>query len=326
MSFVMVHSMYSKNFVRAEIPEYSGWLQYDDLNGYDRTMVEFQSGDNLLTGYIYGEENTKGLVVIAHGLGGGAESYMAETVYFVDEGWKVFAYDCTGSYRSEGDSTVGLPQSALDLDAALGYVEEQNWNLPLMLYGHSWGGYAVGAVLNYNHNITAAASVSGYATPMELLDEQSGEIIGWLSKVLYPFEMVYQKVRFDDAADLSAVEGINKSGIPVMIIHGTEDQEIKYDGAAIIAHKDDITNPQVVYKICDTEGHDGHNNLFMSDESQAYVDEINAEYLELNEKYQGEIPDEEKDKFYADVDKFHTSSLDMEFMDEVNTFFMNSLK
>jgi len=325
MSFVMIHNLYASNFARVGMPEYTGWLRYDDLTGYDRKMVEFKSGENMLTGYIYGEENTKGLVVIAHGLGGGAESYTAETVYFVDAGWKVFAYDCTGSYRSEGDSTMGLPQSALDLDAALCYVEEQDWGLPVMLYGHSWGGYAVGAVLNYDHDITAAVSISGYATPMALLDEQSSDIMGWLAKVLYPFESIYQKVRFGDAADLSAIDGINKSGIPVMIVHGTEDEAIKYDGAAIIAHKDEITNPQAVYKVCDTKDHNNHNNLFMSDASVEYVTEVNAEYETLYEKYEGEIPDDEKEKFYAGVDKFLTSGLDMDFMNDVNTFFENGL-
>ena len=41
----------------------------------------------------------------------------------VDHGWRVLAYDATGSCESEGEGTVGLVQSALDLDAALTYVE-----------------------------------------------------------------------------------------------------------------------------------------------------------------------------------------------------------
>ncbi len=36
----------------------------------------------------------------------------------------VFAYDNTGSGASTGDSCIGLVQSALDLDNALTYVEQ----------------------------------------------------------------------------------------------------------------------------------------------------------------------------------------------------------
>lgn len=326
VSFLMIKSMYDSNFKRAEMPDHTGWLRYDDLSGYDRTMVEFESGENTLTGYIYGEDNDKGMVVIAHGLGGGAESYMAETVYFVDQGWRVFSYDCTGSYRSEGEGTKGLPQSALDLDAALTYIEDQDYGLPVMLFGHSWGGYAVTAVLNYDHDISAVVSVSGYATPMELLDQQAGEMVGWLSKLAYPFEWLYQKALFGESADLSAVEGINKSEIPVMVIHGTEDEMIKYDGAAIIAHKDVITNPEVIYKPAKEEGHQGHNDIFRSEAAAEYIKEVNKEYDKLFEQYDGEVPDEEKEKFYSEVDKFKTSELDEKMMKEVNTFFEDSLK
>lgn len=40
--------------------------------------------------------NQKGLIVISHGMGGGAEGYMAETLYFVNHGYQVFGYDNTG--------------------------------------------------------------------------------------------------------------------------------------------------------------------------------------------------------------------------------------
>ncbi len=326
VSMVITKSIYDDNFGRAEKPNYSAFLCYKDISGYPRTEVSFLSGKNKLAGYIYGEENSNGLVVIAHGLGGGAESYTPETMFFVDQGWRVFSYDCTGSYNSEGKSTRGLPQSALDLDAALSYIESQNWGLPVMLYGHSWGGYAVTAVQNYDHDIYAAVSISGYAEPMELLNEQAHIMMGAFSVVTYPLEWFYQKMLFGKAASLSAVKGINQSGIPVMIIHGTEDEMIQYDGASIIAHKEEITNPNVVYKICDEAGYNGHNNLFMSKAQAAYKEVVNKEYREIYDQYNGEIPDEVKEEFYSKVDKFQASELDIGFMDEVNEFFQKALE
>ncbi len=62
----------------------------------------------------------------------------------------MFSFDCTGSHESRGKGTTGLPQLALDLNAALSYMESDSAldGVPIMLYGHSWGGYAVAAVLN----------------------------------------------------------------------------------------------------------------------------------------------------------------------------------
>lgn len=69
----------------------------------------------------------------------------------------------------------------IDLDAALTYIKSNNRliNLPIMLYGHSWGGYAVTAILNGNHDISAVASISGFNSPSEFLLEQADNMMGF---------------------------------------------------------------------------------------------------------------------------------------------------
>lgn len=327
-SIIAVKVIYDGNFRRSERPQFSAYLRYDDAAGYDREVVQFKSGQHSLTGYLYGKGNEKGLVVIAHGLGGGAESYLAETLYFVDQGWTVFAYDCTGSYASEGKGTVGLAQSLLDLDAALTYIEGNDDlnHLPVMLYGHSWGGYAVASILNYDHPIAAVASVAGFNSPMEILFEQAKSIMGWFAYVEYPFMWAYQTMLFGKTAWISATDGINKTHTPVMVIHGDKDDTISYTGASIIAHRSEITNPRVVYKTCSTEGQNGHSNLFRSEAALRYRAERNPEYRELYDSYGGKIPDEVKAAYYEGIDRFKASELDSDFMNEINQFFEAALK
>lgn len=329
VSVIIVKNVYDGFFPRSEKPDYNMYLNYEDKTGYNRNTVNFKSGDNLLTGYIYGSENDKGLIVIAHGLGGGAESYIEETTFFIDNGWRVFSYDCTGSYMSEGDGTTGLAQSVLDLNAALTYIESDNSlnSLPVLLYGHSWGGFAVTAVLNYDHNITAAVSIAGFNSPTEMLVEWTMDMLGFFTYFEYPFLWGYQTFLFGDAAGLTGTDGINKADIPVMIVHGKNDTVIKYDGAAIISHKDDITNPYAVFKTYDEEYHDGHNNIFMSDEAVIYNKDImNERYNDLPAMYSnGEIPEEALTEFYSKIDREKMSRLNEEFMCDVNTFFNDSL-
>ncbi len=326
-SMVIVKTMYDKQFQRADKPKFSGYLRYGDVDGYDRRVVRFRSGDNTLAGYVYGEHNDKGLVVIAHGLGGGAESYLAETLYFVDNGWRVFSFDCTGSHESEGKGTIGLPQSVLDLNSALGYIKSDSTlnDLPIMLYGHSWGGYAVAAVLNYDHDIAAAASIAGFNAPMEILFEQAKEMMGAVAYVEYPFLWAYQAMLFGRAARLTAVDGINSADTVVMIIHGDKDTAISYGGASIIAHKSEITNPNVVCKTCADENHNGHRDLFRSEAAVEYINRKNQAYQELCDLYNGSIPDDIVADYYANVDRTLASELDIGFMDEINRFFEHRL-
>ncbi len=321
-SFVFTKSFYDGNFRRVEQPKITGLLRYGDLSGYDRTVVHFPSGQNQLTGYIYGEENNQGLVVISHGLGYGSDDYLAETVYFVDKGWRVLAFDNTGVYASAGQSEKGLPQSALDLDAALKFVESDAdlSKLPLMLFGHSWGGYAVAAVLNFDHPVRAVASVAGFNSPNELVMEQLKSETGILGYLEYPFAANYQRRLFGKNAGLSAVNGINGSNTPVLIIHGIADEAIAYNGASIISHRDEITNPNVVYKTCDVAGQDGHKTLLKSAAAINYAKKINAEYKAIFDQYDGKIPDSVNAEFYGKVDKFLASQLDPNLMDADQRF------
>ena len=47
----------------------------------------------------------------------------------------------------------------------------------------------------------------------------------------------------------------------------------------------------------------------------------NMEYKEIYNRYDGEIPDDIKAEYYESVDRFRTSELDLDFMDEINFFF-----
>ncbi len=278
VSTVAVGSVFHRSFPRVNEPVHTGRLRYTDVHGYDRSIVHFTSGRNKLTGYLYGDGSRKGLVVISHGLGYGASDYLAETLYFVDKGWRVLTYDNTGTYASEGKNTVGPAQSAVDLDAALRFVRSSSdlRNLPIMLNGQSWGAYAAAAALTDNDDVVAVASISGFNSPMGLFDEQMKRMLGPFAVLEYPIGWMYQTVVSGRSAWRSAVQGINNSSAGVMIIHGSADQDISYTGASIIAHRDEITNPDVAYVTRSEPNHNGHKNLYLSDAATEYAAGINA--------------------------------------------------
>jgi len=329
VSVIFIKRSFDDIFQRTSLREYSAYLRYEDVEGqYSRELLTFPSGENRLQGYLYGAGNGKGLVVISHGLGGGAVSYLAETLYFVDHGYQVFSYDNTGCHASEGKNCAGLPQSVLDLDAALTYLEGQARfaGLPVLLYGHSWGGYAVTAIFNFPHDIAASVSVAGFNRPMTMILEWGESMMGPLVYVEYPFISLYQRLLFGSGLDLTAVDGINSTDTPVLLIHGSGDTTVRFTGAGTIASRGEITNPNVQYKICDTPPQDDHSHLFVSLDALAYGEEINEAYGALYDRYGGEIPEDVDWAFYAGIDKARMSALDEGFMADVLRFYEAALK
>jgi pimeloyl-ACP methyl ester carboxylesterase len=312
---------------RVESPLYSPWVRFDDVDGYERRVTNFYSGENKLQAYIYGEENDIGLIVMSHGIDWSAENYFAETMYFVDMGWRVFVFNNTGRHSSEGRGTMSIQQSVLDLDAALTYIEDQNWGLPIMLYGHSQGGYAVAAVLNKEHNINAVVSLAGFSTPVRVMHEVARDHIGLgiIATLGYPHTWIYNQLRFGRSANISAIDGINSGTVPVMIIHGTEDHLISYNGASIIAQRNKITNPNAVFVSRDISPNNGHSNLLRSPETALYIVEMNAAIDAMLDEYNGNTPDDILLRIFNDF-KDRINVLDTERINEINDFFMEYLR
>ena len=329
ISMVIVMFIYNGQFPRYNRHDMTvtAGLRYEDLEAqYPRSLVSFESGNNRLQGYVYGLNQEQGLVVVAHGIGGGADSYLSQITYFVDQGWRVFAYDATGSFDSEGKTTKGFPQALIDLDAALTYINSQSEfdNLPILLFGHSWGGYAVTNVLHYDYEIAGVATVSGANSPMEMIIEQGRRMMGGFINIQYPYLWLYQRILFGETTSLNAVDAINRSDVPILIIHGTEDEFIDYEGSAIISNFKETTNPNVRTISLSDPGRSGHNNLFRSDAAMDYLDEINIEYRELYGRYEQNIPYQVRQDFYSGVDRALVQDINRDLMNEIQSFFLES--
>ena len=120
------------------------WMRFSvqDYEGLQMQRSDFESGGVTLAGYKYSKqtEQVKGVVIIAHGMGGGGQNtYMPFADCFTSNGYYVFAYDARGNDNSGGDSVRGLPQGVMDLDSAICHVKslDEYRDLPIMLFGHS---------------------------------------------------------------------------------------------------------------------------------------------------------------------------------------------
>ena len=305
---------------------YITWNEVNQVR-YSREEVYFNSGGNKLQGFIYGRENSNGLVVISQGLGGLADSYFPMIMYFVDNGWRVFAFNNTGVDGSEGRNTRGLIQSVIDLDAALTYIEASGKfiGLPVMLVGHSWGGYAVCAVLNYDHNVNAVVSFAGFNKGSEVIRKFGVSMAGGFYYLVSPQLWLIEKIRFGNTAQLTAVDGINKAGIPVMIVQSSDDDSITPDDISIYAHRSKITNPNAEIVFFDGANASGHEYVFCSGEQREYMRLAISSWQEYRTGHQS-ITNSTLAQWAREYnfDKIKANELNPDLMERINTFFVNA--
>lgn len=163
--------------------------------------------------------------------------------------------------------------------------------------------------------------------PMTMILEWTKDMMGTgLAYVEQPYIYLYQKFLFGKNANMSALDGINQVNTPILLIHGSEDTTVCFDGAGTIAYKDEITNPNVQYMVCDGEKQNNHNRLYQSLAAITYLDELDEAYAKVYDQYDGEVPDEVRAEFFAEIDKHRTSELDEQFMTRVLSFYEESCK
>ncbi|MBP3922060.1 MAG: alpha/beta hydrolase [Ruminiclostridium sp.] len=328
VSLLIINHYFGEVFSRSELTRYTPYIRYENIKDeIPRYEISFKSGENTLKGNVYGNGG-KGLLFAVHGLNSNEEETMDVIHYFCKKGWTVLAYNHSGCFTSGGENQKGLAQSLIDLDAALTFCEndERLKNLPKVLFGHSMGGYAVCSVLNFNHDIKAVASFSGYNTPYEELCFFVRKFVGDVFAVTqYPFMWIYNKLLFGDMADISAVDGINKADVPIMIVHGNNDTIVPHDSAGIISHKEQITNTNVRYVLRTEEILNTHTKVIYSGNAAEYSEEADKKLDMLQDKYSDEIPENELKAYYESLDKFRMSELDEEIFDNINRMFEQAI-
>lgn len=198
-----------------------------------REPVSFPAKEgHTLRGFLfsYPEQPVRGLLVLFHGYGMSLDDYLPECEYFSRRGYLVFAFDGSGTGHSEG-TLMGLPQHILDLDAALSYISSipRLQTLPLLLYGHSWGGFAcdaLGAIHSYP--IRGIVSAAGFAASISALEAHSRRHYGLLSPIAMLGVQLWQRRHYGVLASITAIDGLRKQTCPVLITQSRDDSIVPF--------------------------------------------------------------------------------------------------
>lgn len=321
-------SVYNDNFgVRFTTYEPLAW-ELEDFEGLMRDKHTFESDKGqVLTGYKYYRNNTevKGLVVIAHGFGGGGHrSYMNIADYFASNGYVVFAYDATGNDESEGEAVGGLPQGIIDLDYALRFIKSspEFAGLPIVLWGHSWGGYSVGSVMKLHPDVKAAVIVAGFNESLDMLETEGRNIAGDAIDFVLPYFEEYEKETFGEYASMSILESLVETEASVMIIHSADDDMIPIEMSYDRYYEKYADNESFTFIRFEDRG---HNYVFCSEARRKYIEEYNI-VAEAYSESVGEMTEEMRAAYYEEnFDKHKGYELDSELMSQMLELYNSSI-
>lgn len=299
-------TVYKQNFcVRCETYEPYKY-SVDDFEGLSRTRYEFKSNKGqTLVGYMYysdsAPEDKKAIVVMAHGFGGGGHnSYMDLANYFAQNNFYVFAYDATGNDESEGKYVGSLLQGVVDLDHAISFLEGNDAfpELPIVLWGHSWGAYSVSNVITYHPEVKAVIECAGWNKGSDIFRTQGQEIAGNAIWFFMPFIQIHEFVHYGKYSTNSALKGLKKSDAAFMAVHSSDDDTVIEEIGYSIYYDKFKDDPRFAFMHFNDRG---HNYLF---NKRDYNDELNAQFDQWLKTLDYDYKSEENKERYT-TDRFN---------------------
>lgn len=227
----------------------------------------FISGHGKLRIYVQSwlAENSRGSVVIAHGVGEHSGRYAHVAKVLVDAGLSVHALDHRGHGRSEGPRALidRFPHAVADIHQLVEQVRQENPSQPVFLLGHSMGGaLSLSYVLTYGATVSALI-LSGPAVALDgapWLLRQVSKLLSWAAPALEVFAVAPELVSRDRSmVDQYATDPLNwhrripvrtiaeivgfveklpsrlrHVRLPTLLLHGGDDQLAGVSGSLMI--------------------------------------------------------------------------------------------
>lgn len=324
-SKIILNSVFGK---RCEGNPNLKYFTANDFEDLDYEKIEFKSNKGqILRGNIYTnkkvkEKDIKGLLVFVHGMGAGHLSYTTEINTLAKNGYKVLAYDNTGTCASEGKSLNGFYQSVLDLKSCLKFIKENDKlnKYDLGLIGHSWGAYTVCQSLKYESNVKTVVALSGCDTVEKLFCYQ----MGTFEKILKPFMFYWNKVNFGDEGIELTIDILRNLSdeVSILLLHGDLDKSCPVECSLLKDPENDYEGKENIQVIM---YEDKYHNVYQTRESEKYLNEVFGKIEEYKKKYKGKELEEKSKELYDSIDYKKITEEDPGVMETIIEFLDNTI-
>jgi alpha-beta hydrolase superfamily lysophospholipase len=233
-------------------------LHPSDLNlQHEDVFLKTKEGFVLSCWLIKTPHQVKGTILILHGVSESKIAGLHMAKEFHDRGYNVFLYDS----RRHGDSggrlcTYGYHEK-YDLQMVIDYLMQRS-DLTLRrigIFGWSMGAAVAIQVAALDTRVAAVVAESGFATLRNVFDDYQRRMIKlpwhYLRNIVIKRSEFLADFKANDVAPVEAVKSIH---VPIFLLHGTEDNLIKYNYSEKVYQA--ANNPKELWLISGARHHD----------------------------------------------------------------------
>ena len=285
------------------IPYYS-YLDFDGLHYEASSFLNSNNVEIHYFYYYYDNYREDKLVIFLHGIGPGHTAYLREIEYLARSGYKVLSLDYQGCGESKGDNLRSLNEPTRDVMDLLDYLKI---DIPLVLVGHSLGGYTSLNVLLNREGIEKAVVISPFISieSLCLVFTRSRFVTSHILDYEYHVDPKYYRD--------SLIEGLQSNSVPVMFIHSTDDPVVPYELSTKVVES--LNNPAYKFIITENKGHNPNYTL----DALNYMNEVFDKYNKLIAKKKIKT-EAEKIEYFKDTSIDKMTTQDEEIMGQIIKF------
>ena len=261
-----------------------------------------------ITFYMQGWEPTgkpKAILCLVHGLSEHSGRYEHVGKALNEAGYALFGFDLRGHGKTGGQRghMPSLDVALADIHQFIGFQKANFPDTPLFIYGHSFGGLLALAYILEHRDLLSGAVVTSAALHAQVLEKKNADKLVRFMGSLFP-TLAVPAVFIDPkeiSRDSAVVEGyvsdplVHTKGslglggvivaaiefcfahareltVPLLLMHGAEDQITNPRGSEDFAKRITETNEDVTLKLWDGLRHEIHNEPEQDDVFQFMIE------------------------------------------------------
>lgn len=255
---------------------------------------------------LWRSDNSRGTIVVTHGIAEHSECYHRFAQTLAEDGWTIVGWDLRGHGRSEGKRgyVKSFSDYSHDLDHLIRFVKAQihKRELPLVLFGHSMGGLiTIKTLVNHGPGGVAGVVLSSPALGLSLtvprIKEKAAQILAeWLPKVTLYNEIKYEDLHRDpELIKEYRNDPLRHDKISPQVFLG-----MQAAFAEALQHADELHLPLLVQLA-------GKEKVVSTLASQKFFDLVGSKKKEIyvyDDCFHEIYNDLERDRVFADLKKF----------------------
>ena len=237
----IVSKVYIEKFVcrydkEVGVPYYA----YTDFKGLKQEAYSFINSKGIEIHYFfYYYDNYKDdkIILFLPGLGPGHASYMAEIETLAKRGYKVLTFDYTGCGESKGPYLGSLNVPTRDTMELLNLL---NLDKPIVLMGHSLGGFTALKVASLRKEINKVVVISPIVTIRPMIFNASK------SKFITHFVLKYERKVGKEIDRTDLINYLKKTTDDILFIQSVDDPMVPYETSLKVAEESNNSHVQTI--------------------------------------------------------------------------------